>query len=165
MTVRTPDPVKDFLRSAVERRIEVKRHKRRLALLESQCTQIPAPPSAAPGGGGDTHGRESLWAALADAREEEARLIKAELEQYRTVELFIKYIPDTTHRTLLRLRYLEGMSWTKLQFALCDEGVYYSDRHLRRIHDAAVEEARKLWREPGPWQEALTEGGETWDAN
>lgn len=155
---RGPDPVKDFLRSAVESRLEVKRHQRRMALLESQCTRVTSSMSAAPGGGGSDHGREGLWAALADARAEEERLMKASLEQYRSVELFIKYIPDTQHRSLLRLRYLEGMSWTRLQFALCDEGVYYSDRHLRRIHDAAIESARELWRQPGPWCEALEEG-------
>lgn len=145
MADRKPDPVRDFLRSAVETRIEVKRHQRRIALLESQCTKVTAASSAAPGGGSPDHGRESLWAALADARAEEERLMKAALERHRSVEQFIKDIPDTQHRTLLRLRYLEGMSWTKLQFALCDEGVYYSDRHLRRMHDAALESARELW--------------------
>ena len=158
MTELRPDSVVDFLRSAVESRLDIKRHRRRMALLESQCTRVTASLSGMPGGGGDVHSKESLWATLADAREEEERLIRAEIEQHKSVELFIRYIPNPMHRSLLRLRYLEGMSWTRLQFALCDEGIYYSDRHLRRIHDAALASAEELWRNGGPWEEALTEG-------
>lgn len=145
MRMRGTDPVKDFLCSAVESRLDVKRHRRRIALLESQCTKITASLSAVPGGGGTEHGKEGLWATLADAHREEEELVKVSLERYRAVEDFVEKVPDTTYRAILKLRYLEGMSWTRLQFALCDEGVYYSDRHLRRIHDAAVDAAREIW--------------------
>jgi DNA-directed RNA polymerase specialized sigma24 family protein len=160
--MRTPgfDPVKEFLYSAIEARIDVKRHKRRVQELDAQCARLTANMSGMPRGGGDDHSHEAMWNALADAREQELLAMKRAEEQKQTVDLFITHIPKSQHRSVLKLRYVEGMSWTRMQFALCDEGVYYSDRHIRRIHDKALDVARELWAAGGPWEEALTESEE-----
>ena len=154
-THRRGDPVITFLRSATAAKLEVSRRSRRIQILESQCTRVTtALHPVAVGGGND---REVLLAELADARDEEDLAIRRELEQYRTVSLFIDHISDPISRFILRLRYLEGCTWTDAQRKLYQDGTYYSERHLRRLHNKALDEARALWQTQGPWCEALTE--------
>lgn len=154
---RPEDPVVTFLRSATAAKLEVSRRSRRIQILESQCTRITTAPRATAGGGGGRNDREDLLAELADARDEEDLAIRRELELYRTVSLFIDHISDPISRFILRLRYLEGCTWTDAQRKLYQDGTYYSERHLRRLHGKALDEARTLWRTQGPWCEALTE--------
>ena len=71
--------------------------------------------------------------------------MQAELAQYRTVEGFIAGLPDPTSRIVLRLRCLEGRSWADVQRSLYEDGVYYSERHLRRLYRRALDEAQERW--------------------
>ena len=143
-TERRADPVREFLRSGLEARLEVRRHQRRTEELESRCTRLVAQMTGMPAGGGS--GLEATWAALADERQEQ-RLVQAELDQYHAVERFIARLGDPVCRTVLRLRYLEGLSWTQLQKRLYQDGLYYSERQIFRLHGAALQEARELWTE------------------
>ena len=154
-TQKPKDPVITFLRSATAAKLEVSRRSRRIQILESQCTRVTTALHPVAGGGGND--RETLLAELADARDEEDLAIRRELEQYRTVSLFIDHISDPISRFILRLRYLEGCTWTDAQRKLYQDGTYYSERHLRRLHSKALDEARTLWKSQGPWCEALTE--------
>lgn len=154
-THRRGDPVITFLRSATAAKLEVSRRTRRIQILESQCTRITTAPRPTTGGG--RNDREDLLAELADARDEEELAIRRELEQYRTVSLFIDNLTDPISRFILRLRYLEGCTWSDAQRKLYQDGTYYSERHLRRLHKKALEEAQALWPTQGPWREALTE--------
>lgn len=79
---------------------------------------------------------------------------EAELDQYHAVERFIARLGDPVCRTVLRLRYLEGLSWTQLQKRLYQDGLYYSERQIFRLHGAALQEARELW----PKEPAAAEG-------
>ena len=151
------DPVLTFLRSAITARLEVSRRTRRAQILESRCTRVTRAAESVGGGGGD---REALLAELADARSEEDLAMRRELEQYRTVSLFIDQLHDPVSRLILRLRCLEGCTWTDAQKKLYRDGAYYSERHIRRLYRRALEEARTLWKTQGPWCEALTEGTE-----
>lgn len=151
------DPVKEFLRSALEAKLEAKRRSRRVKELESRCTKMTAAPDSGACGGGNAD-REVLWALLADERDKEEKALHEELAQYKAVEDFIARLDDPVHRAILRLRYLEGLGWVKLQQQLYRDGVYYSERHITRLHGAALEAARELWKRPGPWHNG---GGET----
>ena len=146
------DPVKEFLRSALEAKLEAKRRSRRVKELESRCTKMTAAPDSGACGGGNAD-REALWALLADERSKEETALHEELSQYKDVEDFIARLDDPVHRAILRLRYLEGLGWVKLQQQLYRDGVYYSERHITRLHGAALEEARELWKQPGPWHD------------
>ena len=142
---RRADPVREFLRSGLEARLEVRRHQRRTAELESRCARLVAQMTGMPAGGGA--GLEATWAALADERQEEQRLVEEELRKYHEVERFIARLSDPARRTILRLRYLEGLSWTQIHRRVCQEGLYYSERQIFRLHGAALKEARELWAE------------------
>ena len=130
-TERRADPVREFLRSGLEARLEVRRHQRRTEELESRCTRLVAQMTGMPAGGGS--GLEATWAALADERQEEQRLVQAELDQYHAVERFIARLGDPVCRTVLRLRYLCGLNWKEI-----GEKMGYNERQPQRIHGSAL---------------------------
>ena len=139
------DPVRDFLNSVRYTRIEYNRLSDRIKALETQCMSITATLSAVPGGGNAD--AERLWAALAD---ESAKLYPKlrEIQQCeREVEQFISKLPDSAHRIVLKLRYLDGLSWEHVIGQMTRGGLYYSDRQIYRIHGEALEVARRLWNE------------------
>lgn len=152
-------PVKLFLESAIEAKIDAARLKRRVTELESRCQKMTA--QAGDGAGGGKADSQELWALLADEIEREKAAQRAALEQYRTVDAFISYLSKPTHRAILRLRYLEGLGWVKVQQELYKQGIFYSERHISRLHNYALDEALALWRKGGPWENELTENEET----
>lgn len=154
------DPVKEFLRSAIEARIDLRRHKKKVAELDAQCARLVANMNGMPGGGGDDHRHEQLWNQLAEAREQELLAMKRAVEQERTVECFINCLPCAIHRSILKLKYVDDKNWPQVLFALYEEGIYYSERQLFRHHGEALQDARALWKQGGPWERAMTEEGD-----
>ena len=151
------DPVKEFLRSAIEARIDIRRHKKRVAELDAQCARLVAKMNGMPGGGGDDHSHEQMWNQLAEERAAELRAMKRAEEQKEAVEDFISHLPCAIHRSILKLKYADDKNWPQVLFALYEEGVYYSERQLYRHHGDALQEARALWRQGGPWKRNITE--------
>ena len=80
---------------------------------------------------------EKMWAALADESARLYPLLKAAMEQERRVENFIDRIPHDSYRLMLKLRYLDCLSWERVQELLSRSGVFYSDRHIYRLHGEA----------------------------
>ncbi len=133
--------VVDFLESAGAARLEVQRLQRRLDALEARREGLRVQQGAV---------ARKISQRIAEERERELTVVSEELESYRRVEAFVAQIPDRTHCTILRRRYLEtGKSWTEIQNDLARDGVYYSQRHLQRLHTQALEEARRLWNRDG----------------
>ena len=138
------DPVREFLESAKEAKLEIARHRERVEELESRCTRMTANMSATPGGGNsDT---QQLWATLAEERDKELAAEKRELEKYHAVESFINRVPDERFRAILRLRYLNVLGWIRVQMKLYESGIFYSESHIKKLHGMALESARELWR-------------------
>lgn len=137
------DPVREFLNSATEAKLEIMRHRMRAEELECRCTKVTASMSGMPGGGNSD--AQQLWATLADERTKEREAEKRETETYRQVEEFINKLPNSDHRAVLRLRYLNGMGWVNVQMKLYEAGIFYSERHIYRLHGDALEAARELW--------------------
>ena len=50
-----------------------------------------------------------------------------------------------THRILLRLKYVDLLTWSGVQDRMRESNIYYSERQIYRIHGEALQEARKLW--------------------
>lgn len=142
---RREDPVRVFLQSAVEAKMEYKRQRRRVEELESRATRMTQTMSGMPGGGGA--GMEQLWATLADEREKVLIASEEEFRKYHDVERFINKLDDPLHRIVLRLRYLDGLNWIQVQQRMYKDGHYYSERHITRLHGEALKAARWLWRE------------------
>ena len=80
-----------------------------------------------------------LLAALAD---EASRLKSAYYKEdaaVRRAEHLLDRVPDAVCREVLRLRYLDVLPWTKVQFHMARSGMSYSLRHLHRLHDTGVD--------------------------
>ena len=135
---------RELLESVQEAKLEIARHRARAMELESRCTKMTAGMSGMPGGGGSD--AQLLWSTLADYRDKEFEAEERELEAYRSVEEFISMLPSRKHRTVLRLKYLDCLSWVKVQMKMYDIGDFYSERHIYRIHDKALESAEEVWR-------------------
>lgn len=54
------------------------------------------------------------------------------------IESAVADLTDPTEQLLIRLRYFDGYSWTKIGYAL-----HYSKSSLQRIHDKALEHLAK----------------------
>ena len=138
------DPVREFLESAKEAKLEIARHRERVEELESRCTRMTANMSATPGGGNSD--AQQLWVALAEERDKELAAEKRELEKYHAVESFINRVPGEMQRTILRMRYLRLLRWVPIQMELYKKGIVYCEREIFRIHGEALESVRELWR-------------------
>lgn len=146
MTERKQDPVRAFLGTAREARLEEARCRRRLQEIEAQCRNVTPSLSAMPHGGGDSH-RDGPLAALADQRQLHEALLTAAIRQEMKVERFIARLEKDSHRIILKLRYVDLMGWGRIQEQLEAQGLYYSDRQIYRLHGEALQEARRVWAE------------------
>ncbi len=135
------DEALDMLRSVKTTRAESLRLRRRVKELESRCSKMTASYGGVVGGGGGD--REELLAALAD---EASRLKSAYYKEdaaVRRAEHLLDRVPDAVCREVLRLRYLDVLPWTKVQFHMARSGMCYSLRHLHRLHDTGVDMVRR----------------------
>lgn len=73
--------------------------------------------------------------AAGDASEEDLRIVReANAFACSSIERDVVRLTDPTEQLLIRLRYFEGYSWTKIGFTM-----HYSKTQLQRIHKRALE--------------------------
>ena len=133
----------EFLRSVRTARLEQARCEARLTALSAQTQRLTAAYGAMPPGGGSDRHRDDAMIAVADQVDALLAASARYLRQIERVERFIGLLPDARHRTVLRLRYVDGLSWTKVYDAMEQYGLYYSDRAVRYLHRDALAEARR----------------------
>lgn len=145
------DPVKAYLNSVVECRMEIRRCRRKLEMLEARAMSITSQLTGMPRGG--SADRDAVLAALADASAEYyARLRSAELRELEVGQL-IDSIPDQTYRIILRLRYLERKRWPDILSLLHKEGICEDRSWMFRLHGKALNAARIKYKERYPYDE------------
>lgn len=139
-TVKT-DPVRAFLLSPKELRIEAARLRHTAAALERRLPD-PANSSA----------RSAQLARLTDLRRRSAEKLIAAEQREEEVAALIEALPTAAERTILRLRYCEGLRWTpgraghtSVLHAMREMGLYYSERQMYRMHSQALAEVRQLF--------------------
>lgn len=145
------DPVRAYLASVAEARLDAKRLGLKLRRLEAQATRVTASLTGMPGGGGSD--RELLLAKLADMRVDcELAKLRAE-EKEKEVAAFIDKLDNPMSRMILKLRYCECLGWIatrKYQRSVQEElvkvaGLDYGDSNLYRLHGIALNEAREIY--------------------
>lgn len=146
MTERRQDPVRAFLGTVREARLEEARCRRRLREIDAQCRSLTPSLNGMPHGGGGAH-KDGPWAALADQRSLHEQLLEAAVRQEMKVERFISRLDTDSHRIILKLRYVDLMSWPRIQEQLEAQSLSYSDRQIYRLHGEALQEARQVWAE------------------
>ena len=152
MSVNLNDPVRAYLSSVAEAKIDARRLGFRVRRLEAQATRITTTITGMPGGGGGD--KERLLVELADMRaKSEAARIKAE-KQEEEVAAFINELSDRVSRMILKLRYCECLEWETTKRhrrsvigELSKVGLCIGLRQLYRLHGKALNEARELYKE------------------
>lgn len=138
MYEKIEDPVKEFLSSYWEMKKESKRLARKIEELTCQCESATARLTGMPRGGSGTV--NAAWDALADANTRADENLRDALAREAEIENFIDSVPGAKLRQVLRCRYLELMGWQ----GIADE-LGYVERHVRRLHGEALQEARRVW--------------------
>ena len=144
------DPVRAFLDSVREARFNEARCRRKLQEMDAQCRSMTAQMTGMPGGGSTDPHKDGAWAALADQAALLRELYDQAVRRETDVERFISRLEKDTHRILLRLKYVDLLTWNCVQERMRENGIYYSERQIYRIHGEALQEARKLWAQLHP---------------
>lgn len=141
--METRDPVRVYLNSVLESRMEVARSRRKIEQLEARALSITSQVTGMPRGG--SADRDAVLAALADASE--AYYQKMLLAEQRELEVsdFIDSLSEPDHRIILKLRYIDRKRWSKILRTLTDSGMDITERRMFQIHGAALKEARELF--------------------
>ena len=146
---KSKDPVRAFLASVAEARLEAKRLSLRAQRLEAQATKITATLTGMPSGSTDSG---NLLAALADMKAScDIARVQAE-RQVEKVSAFIDKLENPTSRMILKLRYCDCLEWLArphrrtVQGEMEKVGLYYSSQHIYRMHGRALNEARELYK-------------------
>ena len=139
----TRDPVREYLNSVIEARMEIKRLQHKVSQLEAQATKVTTIITGMPRGGNAD--RDTILAVLADLTSEYHAKIAAAEKRERDVNVFIDSLPSRDARIILRLRYVEGFGWRKVLSALNKYGLHLSERQMFRLHGRALNEARERY--------------------
>lgn len=144
------DPAKAFLESVriakfVQRRCELK-----LEQLEAECASVTARITGEPGGGSSDVHKDGPLVALAQTKTDLKNAYLEVKQRERDVEEFINQLPDVRHRAVLSLHYVALLRWPRVIAEMEKCGLYYSDRHIFRLHGDALQAARILWAEQHP---------------
>ena len=143
------DPVREFLESVKDARFNQRRCELKLEQLAAQCTSMTAKITGVPGGGGDVH-KDGPLASLAQARVDLRNAYLEAERKEKEVEDFISLLPDVRHRAVLTLYYVNLFKWPRVVEEMEKCGLYYSERHVFRLHGDALQQARVLWAEQHP---------------
>jgi len=141
----TRDPVRAYLNSVLEYRVEARRLRQKISALEDRATSITSQVTGMPRGGSADSG--AVLAALADATAEYyQKLIEVERKELE-VAAFIDSLPSDTSRMILKLHYVDRKHWPQVLRALTSAGYKVSERKMYRLHGRALEEARLKMKE------------------
>ncbi len=145
------DPAKEYLESVYEARAEIDRLHRSAQSMYDAVTHITRSTDGIRVNESSDNGK--LLAVYADTVNVWRQRLVTCLQLEREVQEFIDRCPGGPrgiYRILLRLRYLDCLSWNHIQERLQKETgqpVFYSDRHLFRLHGEALSAARRQWAE------------------
>ena len=76
-----------------------------------------------------------LWDVHNELQEEISRL----MEKSREAEKLIDHLPDERHRSVLKLRYLCGMTWDEIA-----EKLHFTLRWVHKLHKEAIEKLENM---------------------
>ena len=112
-----------------EKRRSLEQQKEQLRASVTSCTQRL---TGMPSGSADYDRLAAYVARLSELEERYAALLIRLADERLHLESALASLPAQQER-VLRLRYLEGFSWRRIAYR-----THYDERHLRRIHDAAL---------------------------
>ena len=134
------NPAKAWLRGYLDEKGRMESLIRTIDNLSAQCLRATSRLTATRLSGTGSHGGFEGTAIRKIDAEEELRMRIEHIHEYLLVrEVMISRIEDSRQRRLLTLRYLEGMSWNRIE---CEMG--YEKAQVHRIHGDALNEMRRI---------------------
>lgn len=125
--------------------MEIKRIRRKLDLLEARALNVTSQLTGMPRGGSSD--RDAVLASLADATSEYyARLAKVEQHELEVLK-FIDSLPDPNYRIILKLRYVDCRSWSRVLSEMLRFDEMMSRRSMFYLHGKALNAAREKYKE------------------
>ncbi len=83
---------------------------------------------------GATNDKIGEWVArLDDAQEQCTKFYEMALENAMIIDMEICAVPDSKQRTVLRMRYIDGLMWDEIS-----EKTYYSESWLHKLHQKGL---------------------------
>lgn len=132
----TERETKAYLRRYRENEVEIRRLQEELTLWSSRAEKVTPSFGPAPGGG-QSEGFPACVERMAELQAELAAALTQALELRREVAAAISALPDARARLLLRLRYIDGLTWERVAEKL---GISY--QWACALHAKAIEKLR-----------------------
>ena len=139
------DPVRNYLSSVREARMDAKRLRVKVDQLEARAMSITSQLSGMPRGGGAD--RDAVLASLADVSRDYYTMLAHAEETELEVLKFIDSLEESSHRIILKLRYIDCRRWPRVLSTLNDSGIQMSERKMFMLHGEALTEAREKFKE------------------
>lgn len=134
---------RDILKAVAEAKSQAVRLSQRIELLESKCTNITARYG---GQAAALQGHNELWTILSDERARLAEQLRLVMAMEQQISDWIDLLPREPWRMVLRLRYLDRLSFQEVIDAMSKAARRpYSASQIYRFHHQALEAADALW--------------------
>lgn len=119
---------------------EIKELQRRISELESAATNCSSQITGLPHGDEISDKIGNYAVQIADLKARLNSNLEKCLDELIRLDNYIRNVPDSQMRTILTLRYIRGLSWQKIAYAIgeCDE------QYPRRKHNAFLEKCDTL---------------------
>ena len=111
---------------------EIKEQQRRLDELETAATACTAKITGLPSGRGISDKIGNYAAQIADLKGLLDLNLKKCFYELNRLERFIQSVEDSQMRTILTLRYIKGLSWQRIAYAIGE----YDEQYPRRKHNS-----------------------------
>lgn len=136
-------PVLIYLRGAKDAAVQAQRHNLRAQRFWEACTRVTTSLTGMPGGSSST--REDKLALYCSECDDELSALWRERAIQQDIAFFIESISNPVYRYILQFKYLDYLTWNQVVDALESVGIYYTERHVRKLHRAALCEAAKIY--------------------
>ena len=110
---------------------EIDRERTRLAQLEAAATSTTSTISGLPHAG-TISDKTAIAAAIADSRAIIEAKISLSVIEYNRLTRYIADIDDSLIRQILKLRYIDGLTWQRIAFEVGEN----DESYVRRKHNA-----------------------------
>lgn len=130
--------IKDYLKSYLELNKEINQKLDEMTRTKSMAEKTTSVLSDMPKGGGQT--REDIYIKLHEMELDIDKYIDRYVDLKHEIEHYINKLDKPLYRSVIRYKYISGLSFQKIAF-----NINYEIRQVQRIHGYALEELRKYY--------------------
>ena len=140
----TTDEVKAWLRSYRLLKAEIDTLENEIAEWKSRAARLTQSYSGMPSGSGSTDQIPSTVERIMELEERLQHKADKLTQTRHDIENAVEMVPNSSHRTLLRKRYIDGeRDWDAI-----GDTIGYTERHARRVHGWALQSLKNVLKCP-----------------